>query len=363
MPSIGVCMIVKNEANVIHECLRSIFREMDEIVVVDTGSTDGTQEIVKSYGAKVLQDTWNQNFAAMRNRSIDAASTDYVLVLDADERVERKVRRNIDTFIASYPDALGSVVIRSPLVDESGDIRIVRSLNTRLFPRSHDIRYEGAIHEQVIDASQRRSRIDTGIEIWHEGYRLSPPILQAKTERNISILSSEYVAKPNNGYYAYQLGKSYESLKDFETARSYYERALQSSSPDEAFYPELVLAALYNCKKLRLQEPLWGLLQRSITIFPTLVDLHFFMGRALIEFQIPNLELIRTSFETCLALGNTSAKRVIVEGVDSYLAAYNVGVYHESTGNFQQARDYYNLSAKLGYPRATLAFQRITEKS
>ena len=83
-PSVSACMIVKNEADNLDRCLRSLKGAVDDIIVVDTGSTDETVSIAKRHHAQVLTFTWCDDFAAARNESIRHATSDWVLWLDAD---------------------------------------------------------------------------------------------------------------------------------------------------------------------------------------------------------------------------------------------------------------------------------------
>ncbi|MDP4099119.1 glycosyltransferase family 2 protein [Paenibacillus sp. P96] len=88
-PSISLCMMVRNEEEVLPRCLRSVMHVADEIIVVDTGSADGTVAVAKSLGAKVIQMPWKDNFAAARNRGLEEATGDWIIWLDADEVLDR----------------------------------------------------------------------------------------------------------------------------------------------------------------------------------------------------------------------------------------------------------------------------------
>ncbi|MFB5685249.1 glycosyltransferase family 2 protein, partial [Paenibacillus terreus] len=87
-PSISLCMIVRNEEKYLPKCLSSVQRIVDEIIIVDTGSTDDTVAIAKSFGAKVIQMPWQNSFADARNRGFDEATGDWILWLDADEEMD-----------------------------------------------------------------------------------------------------------------------------------------------------------------------------------------------------------------------------------------------------------------------------------
>src|SRR3989338_8295195 len=90
MPSISLCMIVKNEADFLEQCLNSVKEIADEIIIVDTGSTDRTKEIAKKFNAKVIEHKWNNNFSEARNISLEHATKEWILVLDADEAISRE---------------------------------------------------------------------------------------------------------------------------------------------------------------------------------------------------------------------------------------------------------------------------------
>ena len=85
MITISLCMIVKNEEEVLDRCLSSIADLMDEIIIVDTGSTDRTKEIARRYTSKIYDFTWTGNFADARNYSFSKASAQYIYCADADE--------------------------------------------------------------------------------------------------------------------------------------------------------------------------------------------------------------------------------------------------------------------------------------
>ncbi len=85
IPFLSACLMVKNEEQNIERCLKSIINVVDEIVVIDTGSTDRTMKIALSYGARIFEHPWENNFSLHRNQSIDHAQGEWVLIIDADE--------------------------------------------------------------------------------------------------------------------------------------------------------------------------------------------------------------------------------------------------------------------------------------
>ena len=88
--SLSLCMIVKDEGKFLEGCLESVKNFVDEIVIVDTGSTDNTIQIAEKFGAKVVKHNWDNSFSEARNVSLKHATKDWILVLDADERISEK---------------------------------------------------------------------------------------------------------------------------------------------------------------------------------------------------------------------------------------------------------------------------------
>src|SRR3989344_6100650 len=94
-PTISLCMITKSEERFLEQCLNSVKDIVDEIIIVDTGSTDKTKEIALSFGAKVHNFKWIDNFSAARNESIKHATKDWIFVLDADEKLDESAKEKI----------------------------------------------------------------------------------------------------------------------------------------------------------------------------------------------------------------------------------------------------------------------------
>ena len=90
MKTISLCMIVKNEEDVLENCLSSVFKATDEIIIVDTGSTDKTKDIARKYTDKIYDFKWVDDFSKARNYSFSKATKDYILWLDADDIIEEE---------------------------------------------------------------------------------------------------------------------------------------------------------------------------------------------------------------------------------------------------------------------------------
>jgi tetratricopeptide (TPR) repeat protein len=171
-PTVSLCMIVKNEEQHLARCLYSVKPIVDEMIVVDTGSTDRTREIASIFGARVIDYQWDDDFAAARNTSLSDASGDWILVMDADEVIseqDHEAFRQLFSKKRKAPCAY-SVVTRNynseinvvGWVPNSGEYPVeeagtgwLASTKVRLFPRDERIRFEGAVHEMVESALER----------------------------------------------------------------------------------------------------------------------------------------------------------------------------------------------------------------
>jgi tetratricopeptide (TPR) repeat protein len=165
---ISLCMIVKNEATHLPHCLESVRALVDEMVVVDTGSTDGTPERAQALGAAVHVHPWEGDFAAARNASLAHAREDWILVLDADEAVDVRDHAALRATCAQKDRPAWRPLIRNYLVEGTrtgleapagpnpggyaegaGYAQCVDSRMLRLFRRLPGVAYEGRLHELV----------------------------------------------------------------------------------------------------------------------------------------------------------------------------------------------------------------------
>jgi len=199
---ISLCMITKDEEEFLPRCLESVRGLVDEIVIVDTGSTDRTVDIAKHYGAAVFHHPWENDYSRHRNQSIEYATGEWILIMDADEviaardldRIRQIVRsvpadgfeftlRNYDTRLFA-----NSTVTTGDYEEERGLPGFIPIDLIRLFRRDPDICFTGAVHETVSHSFRRSRKIScrTGIPIHHYG-RLRQDRMKAKQERYLSL--------------------------------------------------------------------------------------------------------------------------------------------------------------------------------
>lgn len=239
--SLSVCLIVKNEEVMLPACLESLQNVADEIIVGDTGSTDGTKEIARSFGAKVIDIAWNNNFAEARNQVIEQAKGDWILSIDADERLQNPeeliwVISHANSAHSAFMVNCISLTSQSSLMESSPDqpdsppksnsanISHAKYVSQviRLFRNSHDIRFRGAIHEQVTESliEGNYTFVPSEIDILHLGYNLSAEQMHAKQLRNLLLLNSALEVASNDAYLVFQRAKTHLAIGNLTNAES-----------------------------------------------------------------------------------------------------------------------------------------------
>jgi hypothetical protein len=186
-PPLSLCMIVRNEESHLARCLESVKTLAGQMVVVDTGSTDATVSIAKSFGAEVHSFDWCRDFSAARNASLIPATGRWIQVLDADEWLAEPHAKRVGDLSPGEPLHAYDLVQRSTTA--SGEV--LRNSMVRLFPNRAGIRFEHKIHEDVMGGLRREGVpvLKTDIEIEHSGY-VDAGVLAAKSRRNRSILEA-----------------------------------------------------------------------------------------------------------------------------------------------------------------------------
>lgn len=324
---ISLVMIVKDESRCLARCLKAAQPYVDEMIIVDTGSTDNTLEIANSFGAKTFSFEWIDDFSAARNFALSKATHDWRLVLDADETLQPFQRENLNHWIQQNPQHVG-VVTRWDLQTNHSKSKVMIS---RLLPK--DARYTGTIHEQV-DASHKR--VPCPIILHHDGYL--PEFNDLKFQRNLPLLLKDVQHHPNDPYVHYQLAKTYQAHGDEELAYPYFKEWLRLEEFPKPYTQDGWIRFLNNCKALhRFNEGL-SHLSKIEQHCSSNSDFYFSCGLFFMELAIakPNealtwLDLMKDCYLKALALGDTGN----LQGSGSYLAEHNLELYYSLIKSFK----------------------------
>jgi len=221
-------MIVKDESHCIARCLKSVSKIVSEIIIVDTGSTDNTPDIARSFGARVIHHVWHDDFSEARNVSLEHAQADWILVLDADEELTASARKHIRKLTSdSLNDGYLFIVRHLAPDNEISKYSEMRLL--RLFKNRSEFRYHGKIHEQILpsvkDAGNRIKA--TNLIIKHYGYMDETcQSGDVRAKRNLKILKNILQVSPKDPYIHYHLGMTYRTLGDNEKSYKSLQKAI-----------------------------------------------------------------------------------------------------------------------------------------
>jgi tetratricopeptide (TPR) repeat protein len=290
-------MIVRNERAQLGDCLSSVRGLADEVIVVDTGSTDGTQALAAEFGATVVQTTWADDFSQARNLGLAQARGAWILVLDADEVL---LAKDCDAIAALLKGREACTAFRlwQRSSSDGGRTGMIVPI-VRLFPNMPQIRYEWPIHEQV-ETSLERAGVpieDVRIEILHRGYA-DPARNKSKQRRNLAILRRQIDEGHGSALTWFLLGGAHLDLGEAAPALAAYEecrRVAGSSGVGEGARVRIVTCLV---ELGRFSEALAEIERASVV---GSVRTH------------PELGLLRGRCE--LARGNAGAARVALEQV------------------------------------------------
>ncbi|MBI2581331.1 tetratricopeptide repeat protein [Candidatus Woesearchaeota archaeon] len=391
--SISLCMIVKNEAEFIERCINSVKGLVDQIVVVDTGSSDNTVEIAKRLGAEVYFFEWNDDTSAARNESLKHATGDWILVLDADETISgsdfdkiRKlaadaeydgyalVQRNYtnDTYREDFLWALNDAYEES-----RGFTGWVPRLIVRLFRNKPEIKFEGVAHELVEPAIERTGSkyAVADVPIHHFKEKKSANYLRAKPEHYRRIGEKKLAAEPNNPRAWHEMGTVEREAENFAKAKEYFEKAVGLDGRFVEAWHSLGVC----CSKLGDTDGAIAAFKKAIGLNPHYPTPYFSLGVAyhrkgmlnaardiIVEGmkRNPNDFNAMTNLGAIYEQGGNPEKAVEVlqhvVGIDNSncRAFYNLGVALEKSNRHKEAAEAYEKAAELNYAKKAEALRR-----
>jgi hypothetical protein len=237
---VAVCVIARDEEQFIGKCVDSVRPFVDEVIVMDTGSTDQTREIARAHGARVEEFVWCDDFAAARNAAIDAATTDWILMLDADEELDPSSGPLLKPLAAQLPEGAiaYAISIENRHIGATGEAAIWHAVN-RFIPRRAEIRYQGAIHEDVCfipDPARSMAFFAPTIRAVHYGYDPGVYAAKSKDARNMKLLESEIERNPASVRMLYHLGQQHQVAGRYRESAEVFEQFVQRAGDLASYY-------------------------------------------------------------------------------------------------------------------------------
>jgi len=294
MRTLGISMIVRNESQIIETCLNSV-KDADEIVIIDTGSKDNTVELCRKYTDKVYFDRWRDDFSYSRNVSLNYCTTDYVLIIDADETLEISISQIKKIINESWFDKYAGITFIIETKPETFE-------SPRVLKRCPEIYYVNAIHNIPSwngDSSELQKLMYKSIFRIKSGYSPSHNI---DPDRTLRILKKELNRDRKNTRNRYYLGKEYinknqikKAVEQFEIYRKecYFDVSKWSNELADTLY---LLALCYSdeetYKYVRWHDAIRSALE-SWSVLPTSKDTAKLLKNLFGEMPGSNKEQVR----------------------------------------------------------------------
>jgi len=343
-PPLSLCMIVKDEERWLGQCLSSVAQILDEIIIVDTGSKDRTREIARNYGAKVFDYCWDSNFSAARNVSLDHATRDWILILDADEVIAERDLPRIRVLCESKEFAAFSFITRNYTNNSSGAIWVpddssytesrgfpgwFPSEKVRLFKNDKRIRFEGVVHE-LVDPCIRKLGLPIGkcdVPVHHYGSADRSEKIASYLEWGKKKVAIEGERNPKA---CYEYGVQCLEIGQCVQAAEAFKKALELD-PKFPFADGLLGASLIALK--RFDEAI-DILKKAVVKEPQNAGAYNNLGSA--HYGLGDFDKAARCFERAIRLN------------PGYAAAYkNLGMAQAQMGNLTAAKESFEKALQL----------------
>lgn len=346
--TIGLCVITKDEEKNIARCIKSVCSIVDEIVVVDTGSSDNTIKRAEELNAEVYRYEWNNSFSNARNFAIGKMKSEWLLLLDADEALDENARDKLIAFVNTTKLDGAHFRVRNYTGSYCPDNYNLHSA-LRLLRNNGRYQFRGSIHEQICcdDHDQLYDRFETlDIIVHHYGYLDDVVLEKQKRKRNLPILEKELELNPGDAFTLFNLGNEYLSSNDYVKALDYYNEAkAHLEGVNRAFVPHLYFRMIncYECQ--RKYQMALDLIAEGLKIYPECTDYEHI--RANIQLKSKRYTLAIASLEKCLKMGNAPASLEFISGCGTYRSAFLLGEIYSQLEDYTKALEYYSMTLKL----------------
>jgi GT2 family glycosyltransferase len=362
------CMIVRNNARTIEAAVSSLRRWVDDLVVVDTGSTDETPEICRRLGARVFHFPWCDSFSAARNESLRHARGRWLFWMDSDDVIDEVNGSGMRKLILQeVPEkVLGFVVsVHCPSRDPADPDGYTEVTHVKLIRNRADLRFAGRIHEQLLPAIQAAGgEVEyTHLFVVHAGYDTSPEGQQAKLERDLRLLHLELQEQPDHPFTLFNLGMTYTDTGRYEEAIGYLHRCLEHSA-ERSSHVRKAYAYLACCHlELGDWQRAWEACDRGLRIFPRDVELRF--RRAGLLHARGRFEEAATAYLDVLQHQEEPHYTSVNAGIRGHLARHNLALVYQDLGNVLRAAQQWQtiLAERPSYAPAHQALQELSGRA
>lgn len=334
---LSACLIVRNNEDTIRPCLDSVKPWVDEMVVVDTGSTDATPDICRELGARVFHWPWRDSFAAARNESLDHARGEWIFWLDSDdtlpEHCGRQLRELVDGNHAE--NVLGYVAqVHCPGTSED-DVTVVD--HVKLFPNRPDLRFEFRIHEQIIPSIRRAGGEVAWSDLYvvHSGSDRTEEGRARKVERDFHLLELELADRSEHPFVLFNLGMTHADVGQYEPAVNYLQRCIRVSGADESHVRKAFALLVSSLSQADHHEEAWNTVREGLQRFPD--DKELLFRQAMLQHHFGRLQDAELAYLRVLDEQTERHFTSVDTGIAGYKARHNLAIVYEEMGEDESA--------------------------
>jgi tetratricopeptide (TPR) repeat protein len=340
---LSLCMIVRDEEEMLPRCLAAAAPAVDEIVIVDTGSVDRTIEIARSFGARVIEREWTGSFSEARNVSFEAATGDWLMYLDADEvLVAEDVKRLRALTGRVWKEAF--YLVETSYTGEVQDGSAVTNNALRIFRNRPHYRFEGRLHEQISHhlPTYAQNRVEqTSIRVEHFGYLGAVRDAKEKSSRNIELLRAQQAESAPSAFLHFNIGTELAMIGDSGASLVEFERAwemVKSHGEERREYVPALMARLVAALRF-CGRPIDAIarVKEGLELFPGFTDLVF--AQALASLSMGRDDDAIEAWTRCIEMGDAPARYGAAVGSGTYLPRIALAELHLKRGDVQQATE------------------------
>lgn len=355
--TISACMIVKNEEELLPDCLASIRDWVDEIIVVDTGSTDKTVAIAESFGAKVFHQAWEGNFSKHRNYSLAQATSDWILIIDADERMNEADVSEIERLTTTADVEIISINVFN-VYGKNKQLKTYLP-SVRFWRRSKNLRYEGIVHN-LLKLGKYDAVTRSNIGLKHLGYDLSPEKMQNKFLRTKTLLEEQLKENQDNTFALFNYAQVLKAeggqypVKNIPAILEASLRAIELTDPEKSSDKNIHLMCLDQAAWAFFYKGEYDMAleyaERALAIKADYLDPLMLLGSIYArQKKWDEAEQAYLSYLETQAAYDVSSEKdsLILSHIDNRSSAYySLGLIYESKKDFNRAKQmYHNLLA------------------
>jgi GT2 family glycosyltransferase/tetratricopeptide (TPR) repeat protein/2-polyprenyl-3-methyl-5-hydroxy-6-metoxy-1,4-benzoquinol methylase len=335
---LSLCMIVRDNEATIAACLESIYPWVDELVIVDTGSTDKTREICRQYGARMFEFPWCDDFSAARNASVDQARGEWIFWMDSDDVICPAQGEQLRQLAwGNHEDEVFGYVVQVHCPSsEPWQMTVVD--HVKLFRNLPELRFEHRIHEQILPAIRRAGGdiAFTDIYVVHSGSCQSPAVRAKKLERDFRILKLDLQARPDHPFVLFNLGMTYEDAGQYEEAEHYLQRSIDVAGRDESHLRKAWALRLSCLRALGKSLEAISIATQALQNFPG--DKELLFRRAMLFQDLGKLDEAVDDYRNVLQHPSDRTFQSLDPSIGTYKAHHNLGVTLAAMGRANEAK-------------------------